>query len=83
MIKRKNVDIDEKTLADALNMEETLSALEKATVEVRDKTYITFLHDFLSNLQGAHDTLTGIVDVAMMRSLKKKDGFHGAYGETS
>ena len=77
------MDIDEKTLADALNMEETLSALEKATVEVRDKTYIPFLQDFLSNLQGAHDTLTGIVDAAMIRSLKKKDGFHGAYGETS
>lgn len=27
-------------------------------------------------LQGAHDSLTGIVDVAMIRSLKKKDGFH-------
>ncbi|MCD8021417.1 MAG: DEAD/DEAH box helicase family protein, partial [Lachnospiraceae bacterium] len=30
----------------------------------------------IGNLQGAHDTLTGIVDVAMIRSLKKKDGFH-------
>ncbi len=30
----------------------------------------------IGNLQGAHDTLTGIVDVAMVRSLKKKDGFH-------
>lgn len=30
----------------------------------------------IGNLQGAHDTLTGIVDVAMIRSLKKKDVFH-------
>jgi superfamily II DNA or RNA helicase len=30
----------------------------------------------IGNLQGAHDTMTGIVDVAMIRSLKKKDGFH-------
>ena len=30
----------------------------------------------IGNLQGAHDSLTGIVDVAMIRSLKKKDGFH-------
>lgn len=46
----KNVDIDEKTLVDALNMEEALSALEKATVEVRDKKYIPFIQDFLSKL---------------------------------
>ena len=30
----------------------------------------------IGSLQGAHDTLTGIVDVAMIRSIKKKDGFH-------
>lgn len=30
----------------------------------------------IGNLQGPHDTLTGIVDVAMIRSLKRKDGFH-------
>ena len=30
----------------------------------------------IGNLQGTHDSLTGIVDVAMIRSLKKKDGFH-------
>ena len=30
----------------------------------------------IGNLQGAHDTLTGIVDVAMIRSVKKKEGFH-------
>ena len=46
----KNVDIDEKTLVDAMNMEDALTALEKATVEVRDKTYIPFLQDFLSKL---------------------------------
>ena len=46
----KNVDIDEKTLVDALNMEESLIELEKVTVEVRDKTYIPFLQDFLSKL---------------------------------
>ncbi|SDH58708.1 hypothetical protein SAMN05421493_10253 [Pseudobutyrivibrio sp. 49] len=32
--------------------------------------------DLIGNLQGAHDSLTGIVDVAMIRSLKKKDGLH-------
>ena len=30
----------------------------------------------IGHLQGAHDSLTGIVDVAMIRSVKKKDGFH-------
>ena len=30
----------------------------------------------IGNLQGVHGTLTGIVDVAMIRSLKRKDGFH-------
>lgn len=37
----------------------------------------------IGNLQGAHDTLTGIVDVAMIRSLKKKDGFHPMLKEYS
>ena len=30
----------------------------------------------IGNLQGSHDTMTGIVDVAMIRSLKKSDEFH-------
>lgn len=30
----------------------------------------------IGNLQGTHDSMTGIVDVAMIRSLKRKDGFH-------
>lgn len=46
----QNVNIEEKTLVDALKMEEALGALERATVEVRDKTYIPFLQDFLSKL---------------------------------
>ena len=46
----KNVDIDEKTLVDVLNIEDALTELEKATVEIRDKTYIPFLQDFLSKL---------------------------------
>ncbi len=37
----------------------------------------------IGNLQGARDTLTGIVDVAMIRSLKKKDGFHPKLQEYS
>ena len=37
----------------------------------------------IGNLQGSHDTLTGIVDVAMIRSLKKKDGFHPMLKEYS
>lgn len=35
----------------------------------------------IGNLQGTHDTLTGIVDVAMIRSIKKKEGFHPMLGE--
>lgn len=37
----------------------------------------------IGNLQGSHDTLTGIVDVAMIRSLKKKEGFHPMLKEYS
>ena len=37
----------------------------------------------IGSLQGARDTLTGIVDVAMIRSLKKKDGFHPMLKEYS
>ena len=32
--------------------------------------------ELIGNLQGAHDSMTGIVDVAMIRSLNKKDGLH-------
>lgn len=32
--------------------------------------------ELIGNLQGTHDSMTGIVDVAMIRSLKKKDGLH-------
>ena len=37
----------------------------------------------IGNLQGTHDTMTGIVDVAMIRSLKKKNGFHPLLKEYS
>ncbi len=35
----------------------------------------------VGSLQGARDTLTGIVDVAMIRSIKKKEGFHPLLSE--
>ena len=52
--------------------------------EYRTKTgRIRKRKSLIGNLQGAHDTLTGIVDVAMIRSLKKKDGFHPMLKEYS
>ncbi len=37
----------------------------------------------IGSIQGTRDKLTGIVDVAMVRSLKKKDGFHPLLKEYS
>lgn len=51
--------------------------IDEAFPEYKTKTGQTRRRkSLIGNLQGAHDTLTGIVDVAMIRSLKKKDGFH-------
>ena len=53
-----------------LDIDEELPEYQTKTGRTRKRKSL------IGNLQGAHDTLTGIVDVAMIRSLKKKDGFH-------
>ena len=59
-----------KRLDEFLDIDEELPEYQTKTGRTRKRKSL------LGNLQGAHDTLTGIVDVAMIRSLKKKDGFH-------
>ncbi len=46
----QNVDIEEKTIIDALKMEEVLKELETTVTEAKDKIYVPFLKDFLSKL---------------------------------
>ncbi len=46
----KNEDIEEKTIVEALAMEDVLKELEDVVVRVRDETYLPFLKDFLSKL---------------------------------
>ncbi len=57
-------------LGEFLNINEELPEYKTRTGQTRKRKSL------IGNLQGTHDTLTGIVDVAMIRSLKKKDGFH-------
>lgn len=45
-----NVEIEEKTLIDALKLDQILEDLEKRVLEVRDDIYIPFIKDFLSKL---------------------------------
>ena len=59
-----------KRLDEFLDIDEELPEYQTKTGRTRKRKTL------IGNLQGAHDTLTGIVDVAMIRSLKKKDGFH-------
>ena len=59
-----------KRLDEFLEIDEELPEYKTKTGRTRRRKSL------IGNLQGAHDTLTGIVDVAMIRSLKKKDGFH-------
>lgn len=59
-----------KRLEEFLDIDEELPEYQTKTGRTRKRKSL------IENLQGAHDTLTGIVDVAMIRSLKKKDGFH-------
>ena len=59
-----------KRLEEFLDIDEELPEYQRKTGRTRKRKSL------IGNLQGAHDTLTGIVDVAMIRSLKKKDGFH-------
>lgn len=46
----QHIDIEEKTIVDSLKMEKALSDLEEKVIEVRDKTYLPFLKDFLSKM---------------------------------
>ena len=57
-------------LEEFLDIDEELPEYKTKTGRIRKRKSL------IGNLQGAHDTLTGIVDVAMIRSLNKKDGFH-------
>lgn len=59
-----------KRLEEFLDIDEELPEYKTKSGQTRKRKSL------IGNLQGAHDTLTGIVDVAMIRSLKKKDGFH-------
>ena len=59
-----------KRLEEFLDIDEELPEYQTKTGRTRKRKSL------IGNLQGAHDTLTGIVDVAMIRSLKKKDVFH-------
>ena len=59
-----------KRLDEFLDIDEELPEYQTKTGRTRKRKSL------IGNLQGTHDTLTGIVDVAMIRSLKKKDGFH-------
>lgn len=66
-----------KRLNEFLIIDEELPEYQTKTGRIRKRKSL------IGNLQGAHDTLTGIVDVAMIRSLKKKDGFHPLLKEYS
>lgn len=66
-----------KRLDEFLDINEELPEYQTKTGRTRKRKTL------IGNLQGAHDTLTGIVDVAMIRSLKKKDGFHPKLKEYS
>ncbi len=66
-----------KRLDEFLDIDEELPEYKTKTGRIRKRKSL------IGNLQGAHDTLTGIVDVAMVRSLKKKDGFHPMLKEYS
>lgn len=59
-----------KRLDEFLDIDEELPEYQTKTGRTRKRKSL------IGNLQGVHDTLTGIVDVAMIRSLKKKDEFH-------
>lgn len=59
-----------KRLEEFLDIDEELPEYKTKSGQTRKRKSL------IGSLQGAHDTLTGIVDVAMIRSLKKKDGFH-------
>lgn len=46
----QNEDIEEKTIVEALKMEDVLKELENAVIKARDEIYLPFLTDFLSKL---------------------------------
>jgi hypothetical protein len=59
---------------DQLKFLSSIKRLSQAELEETGQTRTR--KELIGNLQGAHDTLTGIIDVAMIRSLKKKGEFH-------
>ncbi|NLM18808.1 MAG: DUF2971 domain-containing protein [Clostridiaceae bacterium] len=46
----QNIDIEEKTIVEAFNMEECLKELEKVVVKIRGEIYLPSLTDFLSKI---------------------------------
>ncbi len=58
-----------KRLDEFLDIDEDLPEYKTKTGRIRKRKSL------IGNLHGAHDTLTGIVDVAMIRSLKKRMDF--------
>ncbi|MBQ5360171.1 MAG: DEAD/DEAH box helicase family protein, partial [Lachnospiraceae bacterium] len=64
-------------LEEFLEIEEDLPEYKTKSGQVRKRKKL------IGSLKSSKDTLTGIVDVAMVRSVKNKDGFHpllGGYG---
>ncbi len=60
-----------------LNRLEEFLTIEEELPEYKTKSgRVKKRKSLIGSLQGARDTMTGIVDVAMIRSLKKKDDFH-------
>jgi superfamily II DNA or RNA helicase len=59
-----------KRLDEFLEIDEELPKYKTKTGRIKTRKSL------IGSIQGAKDVLTGIVDVAMIRSLKKKDGFH-------
>ena len=57
-------------LGEFLEIDEELPQYKTKSGQIRKRKKI------IGNLQGTHDSMTGIVDVAMIRSIKKKEGFH-------
>ena len=66
-----------KRLQEFLDIDEEFPEYQTKTGRIRKRKSL------IGNLQGVHDTMTGIVDVAMIRSLKKKEGFHPKLKEYS
>lgn len=60
----------ERCIGKFLNIDEELPSYKTKTGRVRKRKSL------IGTLQGAHDSMTGIVDIAMVGSLCKKGEFH-------